>query len=60
MFMRILGLVIVVLCAVAGWIWVGPWIGGLFSTAGILWNIIGLVIGLAVSGPVCRLLFKKQ
>jgi len=60
MLTRILGLVVLVLCVVAGWIWVGPWIGGLFGLGGLLWNIIGAVIGLAVSGPICAILFKRR
>jgi len=60
MIMKILGILVVIACAVAGWIWLGPWIGGLVGAgSALLWNIIGLVIGLAISGPICRILFKR-
>jgi len=60
MITRILGIIVVIVCAWLGWVYAGPWIGGLFNAGGLLWNIIGLVIGLAISGPICGLLFKRR
>ena len=57
MFMRILGIIVVIVCAVLGWQFLGGWLNGLISSP---WgNIVGLVIGLVVSGPICGLLFKR-
>ena len=58
MFMRILGIVVVIVCAWLGWQFLGSWLNGFMSNP---WgNIVGLVVGLAISGPVCGILFKRR
>jgi len=58
MIMKILGIIVVIVCAWLGWQFLGGWLNGFMSNP---WgNIVGLVIGLVVSGPICGFLFKKR